>query len=289
MAARGPRRSATATTPASSPSSRLPDGTPRGVVVVIHGGFWKAAYDLSLGRPLAADLVEKGWAALNIEYRRVGHRRRRAEHPRRRARGDRHARRPRPRPDQGRHAGPLGRRPPGRLGRARGRRGHPRDLAGRRPRPGRGRPGRPRRRRGPGVPRPPGRPGRRGGRPAPAAAPRRTGVVRARAPTTTPSRSASRGTTSRPRPRPARRRSWSRWPATTSSSSTRARRVAADPRDPRRDRLQAPRLDDVGHVVVGDRRLAEQVLRVLRVEDRGLDVLAGERRRSPRATPRATA
>jgi acetyl esterase/lipase len=50
----------------------LPSGTPRGVVVVIHGGFWKAAYDLSLGRPLAADLVDKGWAALNIEYRRVG-------------------------------------------------------------------------------------------------------------------------------------------------------------------------------------------------------------------------
>ena len=50
----------------------LPDSTPRGVVVVIHGGFWKSAYDLSLGRPLAADLVAKGWAALNIEYRRVG-------------------------------------------------------------------------------------------------------------------------------------------------------------------------------------------------------------------------
>jgi acetyl esterase/lipase len=50
----------------------VPDDTPRGVVVVIHGGFWKAAYDLSLGRPLAADLVETGWAALNIEYRRVG-------------------------------------------------------------------------------------------------------------------------------------------------------------------------------------------------------------------------
>jgi acetyl esterase/lipase len=49
-----------------------PSGTPRGVVVVIHGGFWKAAYDLSLGRPLAADLVEHGWAALNVEYRRVG-------------------------------------------------------------------------------------------------------------------------------------------------------------------------------------------------------------------------
>ncbi len=49
-----------------------PEGKPRGVVVVIHGGFWKAAYDLSLGRPLAADAVEQGWAALNIEYRRVG-------------------------------------------------------------------------------------------------------------------------------------------------------------------------------------------------------------------------
>lgn len=50
----------------------LPDGTPRGVVVVVHGGFWKAEYDLSLGRPLAASLVEQGWAAWNLEYRRVG-------------------------------------------------------------------------------------------------------------------------------------------------------------------------------------------------------------------------
>jgi acetyl esterase/lipase len=50
----------------------LPSGTPRGVVVVIHGGFWRAAYDLSLGRPLAASLVEHGWAAWNLEYRRIG-------------------------------------------------------------------------------------------------------------------------------------------------------------------------------------------------------------------------
>jgi len=50
----------------------LPSGTPRGVVVVIHGGFWKAAYDLSLGRPLAAALADRGWAAWNLEYRRVG-------------------------------------------------------------------------------------------------------------------------------------------------------------------------------------------------------------------------
>lgn len=50
----------------------LPEGTPRGVVVVIHGGFWKAEYDASLGRPLAAALVAEGWAAWNLEYRRVG-------------------------------------------------------------------------------------------------------------------------------------------------------------------------------------------------------------------------
>jgi acetyl esterase/lipase len=49
-----------------------PAGPPRGVVVVIHGGFWKAAYDLSLGRPLATSLAAEGCAALNIEYRRVG-------------------------------------------------------------------------------------------------------------------------------------------------------------------------------------------------------------------------
>lgn len=49
-----------------------PAGTARGVVVVLHGGFWRAEYDLSLGRPLARDLVGRGWATLNVEYRRVG-------------------------------------------------------------------------------------------------------------------------------------------------------------------------------------------------------------------------
>src|ERR1700727_1749418 len=33
----------------------LPDGAAAGTVVVIHGGFWRARYDLSLGRPLASD------------------------------------------------------------------------------------------------------------------------------------------------------------------------------------------------------------------------------------------
>ena len=50
----------------------LPEGEPRGVVVVIHGGFWRAAYDCGLGRPLAADLAGRGWVTWNLEYRRVG-------------------------------------------------------------------------------------------------------------------------------------------------------------------------------------------------------------------------
>lgn len=49
-----------------------PSGPSRGVVVVIHGGFWKAAYDYTLGQPLARSLVDRGWTAWNIEYRRVG-------------------------------------------------------------------------------------------------------------------------------------------------------------------------------------------------------------------------
>jgi acetyl esterase/lipase len=49
-----------------------PAGPSRGVVVVIHGGFWKSAYDLTLGQPLARALADRGWTAWNIEYRRVG-------------------------------------------------------------------------------------------------------------------------------------------------------------------------------------------------------------------------
>ncbi len=50
----------------------LPAGRPHGLVVVVHGGFWKAAYGAELGRPLAARLAALGWAAWNVEYRRVG-------------------------------------------------------------------------------------------------------------------------------------------------------------------------------------------------------------------------
>ena len=51
----------------------VPDGTGSPpVVVVVHGGFWREAYGAELGRPLATDLAARGWAALNVEYRRVG-------------------------------------------------------------------------------------------------------------------------------------------------------------------------------------------------------------------------
>lgn len=49
-----------------------PAGTSRGLVVVIHGGFWKAQYGADYGAPLAEDLAARGWTAANVEYRRVG-------------------------------------------------------------------------------------------------------------------------------------------------------------------------------------------------------------------------
>jgi acetyl esterase/lipase len=42
------------------------------VVVLLHGGFWRAQRTLELMRPLAADLAGRGFAAWNLEYRRVG-------------------------------------------------------------------------------------------------------------------------------------------------------------------------------------------------------------------------
>lgn len=51
----------------------LPAGPgPHPVVVLIHGGCWRARYDRHLMDDLAADLAERGRAAWNIEYRRVG-------------------------------------------------------------------------------------------------------------------------------------------------------------------------------------------------------------------------
>jgi acetyl esterase/lipase len=51
----------------------LPAGEgPFPVAVVIHGGFWKAQYGRKLMHPLCRDLAARGWAAWNLEYRRLG-------------------------------------------------------------------------------------------------------------------------------------------------------------------------------------------------------------------------
>ncbi len=51
----------------------LPVGSgPYPVMVLIHGGSWTARYGRIVMRGLVADLVRQGWAAWNIEYRRLG-------------------------------------------------------------------------------------------------------------------------------------------------------------------------------------------------------------------------
>ena len=51
----------------------LPAGPgPHPVVVLIHGGFWRLPWDLDLMRPQALDLASRGYAAVNLEYRRLG-------------------------------------------------------------------------------------------------------------------------------------------------------------------------------------------------------------------------
>jgi acetyl esterase/lipase len=42
------------------------------VVVLVHGGFWRAHYTKALMNGLARSVVSHGWIAWNIEYRRVG-------------------------------------------------------------------------------------------------------------------------------------------------------------------------------------------------------------------------
>jgi len=55
---------------------RLPRGRAPGkghpVAVLLHGGFWRTMYGKWLMNRLSADLARRGWAAWNLEYRRVG-------------------------------------------------------------------------------------------------------------------------------------------------------------------------------------------------------------------------
>lgn len=49
-----------------------PAADARALVLFLHGGYWRAAYDRSHARPLAGALAGAGYAVLLVEYRRVG-------------------------------------------------------------------------------------------------------------------------------------------------------------------------------------------------------------------------
>ena len=52
---------------------RLPEGKgPHPVVIFIHGGYWRAAYDLTHAGHLCLAIAKAGYAVWSLEYRRVG-------------------------------------------------------------------------------------------------------------------------------------------------------------------------------------------------------------------------
>ena len=52
---------------------RVPDGVGlHPLIIVVHGGFWRAKYDLAYMGHLCAALAVRGVATWNIEYRRIG-------------------------------------------------------------------------------------------------------------------------------------------------------------------------------------------------------------------------
>ncbi|MHB1467547.1 MAG: alpha/beta hydrolase family protein [Solirubrobacteraceae bacterium] len=57
-----------------APDLRLTSGAAgHPVVVLIHGGAWRANWERDLMDAMAVDLAERGYASWNLEYRRVGH------------------------------------------------------------------------------------------------------------------------------------------------------------------------------------------------------------------------
>ncbi|HEX6970076.1 MAG TPA: alpha/beta hydrolase [Micromonosporaceae bacterium] len=52
------------------PATGVTEATP--LVIVVHGGFWRAEYDRSHTGPLAADLAARGYLVAQLEYRRTG-------------------------------------------------------------------------------------------------------------------------------------------------------------------------------------------------------------------------
>jgi acetyl esterase/lipase len=56
--------------PAQYAELTVPPADPRGVAVVVHGGFWKPEYGIEYAQPLVPSLVDAGWAVWVTEYRR---------------------------------------------------------------------------------------------------------------------------------------------------------------------------------------------------------------------------
>lgn len=48
-----------------------PKGRALGVIVSLHGGWWRSRHDLHLNDPLCSALSADGWLVANVEYRRI--------------------------------------------------------------------------------------------------------------------------------------------------------------------------------------------------------------------------
>lgn len=71
--AAAPRRLRYGPAPTGFGDLRVPAGDgPHPVVILVHGGYWRARYGLDLMDRLGDDLASRGVASWNIEYRRVG-------------------------------------------------------------------------------------------------------------------------------------------------------------------------------------------------------------------------
>jgi acetyl esterase/lipase len=66
----GTRRVGYGDDPAQYGELTLPSGDPRGLAIIVHGGFWKPEYGIEYAQPLVPSLVAAGWAVWAIEYRR---------------------------------------------------------------------------------------------------------------------------------------------------------------------------------------------------------------------------
>lgn len=54
------------------PQASAVEGSAFPLAILIHGGFWRARYDLTHAGHLCAALTKAGFATANVEYRRVG-------------------------------------------------------------------------------------------------------------------------------------------------------------------------------------------------------------------------